>query len=67
MLGSDIRHLATIDPLLVRCGTNTFILMVLVPELAVRLIQEDLVMNAVAVKYIRKESGRIGSVLNDDN
>ena len=68
--GDELRDLATKDPLLkasgVAGGVSGFIQAVLVPELAVRLIMEDMDVDAKRAQETLADSADLGELLNDE-
>jgi hypothetical protein len=63
-LGSRVGDAAKKDPLIGRGGVSAFIQQVLVPEVAVRLIAEDMKVSELAAFKILEESVEIGEKLN---
>ncbi|KAF8534483.1 RTC4-like domain-containing protein [Trichophaea hybrida] len=63
-LGSKVGDTAKKDPLIARGGVSAFIQQVLVPEVAIRLIAEDMKVSERAAFRILEESVEIGEKLN---
>lgn len=59
-----LRRLATSDHIVKQAGVVGYAQSVLVPELAVRLVKEDMGVNADAARQILRESISLGEKLN---
>ena len=58
--------MAASDRTIASCGTAGYIQTVLVPELAMLLIQDDLNIDESEAQKVLAESGEIGELLNED-
>jgi hypothetical protein len=65
-LGSYVGTAADSDPLIARGGVSAFIQHVLVPEVAIRLIADDMKVNEETAHKILEDSREIGEKLNSD-
>jgi len=61
-----LRKRALEDSLIAARGHTTYLQAVLVPELAVRLIMEDMKIGEVKARDVLEESVWVGEVLNDE-
>ncbi|OCK77699.1 hypothetical protein K432DRAFT_268623, partial [Lepidopterella palustris CBS 459.81] len=62
----QIRRLAPTDPLIASGGVSNFVQAVLVPELASRLVGEDMGVGGERARELLGESGRIGNLVNEE-
>lgn len=66
MFSTLLRERAPQDKLISARGYMIFVQLVLVPELAVRLIQEDMSLDQVGARKVMEESRAVGEILNDE-
>jgi hypothetical protein len=54
------------DPLMTKRGTTLFIQAVIIPEVAVQLIQEDMGINILKARDVLVESAKIGELVHEE-
>lgn len=64
---TKLRTMATSDRIIAATGTAGYVQAVLVPELALLLIQDDLKVDESEARKVLKESGDVGELLHEDN
>ncbi len=63
---SQLRRIAVTDRLVAARGVTSYVQNVLVPELAVRLICEDLGLEVEEARQVMRESVGLGDLLNEE-
>jgi hypothetical protein len=64
LLSSEIKR--STDPVVLTSGPATFVQAVLVPEVAVRLIMEDLECDEERAEEVREATGEMGGLLSEE-